>query len=95
MPHVLIRQNLARYEHFEAVFKEDAQRRARLGSKGGSVFRDHGDPNHIFILLEWDHLDSAKAFASSYELREAMQWATSTPDEAWVWVVENSLEVET
>ena len=94
MPYVLIRQRLARYEDFEAVFKEDAKRRARLGSKGGTVFRDHNDPDHIFILLDWDDAERAKAFAGSHELHEAMEWATSAPEEAWVWVIENSLEVE-
>lgn len=95
MPYVMIRQKLTRYEDFEAVFRQDAARRERLGSKGGRVFRDCDDPDHIFIVLEWDDVDKAKAFAGGYELREAMEWATSGPEEAWVWVVENSLAVET
>ena len=36
------------------------------------------DPNHITVLLEWDSLESARAFASSDELRERMQRAGST-----------------
>ena len=39
--------------------------------------------------------DKAKAFAGGCEFREAMEWETSGPEEARVWVVENSLVVET
>jgi heme-degrading monooxygenase HmoA len=94
MAHVLIRQKLARYQDFEAVFQADAKRRGRLGSQGGTVFRDTQDPRSIFILLEWDDMERARAFAGGYELREAMEWATSGPGEAWVWVIENSLQAE-
>ena len=94
MVYVLIRQQLARYADFEEVFKQDAKRRARLGSKGGTVFRDTGDPQMIFILLEWDDIAKARAFADAYETHEAMEWATSGPEERWVWVIENNLHVE-
>jgi len=94
MVHVLIRQNLARYSDFQEVFLQDAKRRARLGSKGGTVFRDVQDPQGIFILLEWDDVQKARAFAEAYETQEAMEWATSGPEERWVWVIENKLQVE-
>ena len=94
MVYVLIRQKLARYADFEEVFRQDSKRRARLGSKGGTVFRDAEDPHGIFILLEWEDMEKARAFAGAYETHEAMEWATSGPEERWVWVIENNLHVE-
>jgi heme-degrading monooxygenase HmoA len=85
MPHVLIQHQVARYEVFEQVFQDDEARRQRSGSKGGRLFRNVDDPNNIIVLFEWDTVDRAKAFANSYELREAVEWATdATPPRVMV-----------
>ncbi len=92
MAYVLIHHAVDRYEEFEAVFTADEGRRRRMGSLGGSVFRDLEDPGDVFIVLEWADVDRAKKFAAGYELQEAMKWATSGADRPQVWVVEKSLE---
>ncbi|MBN1321776.1 MAG: hypothetical protein JXA87_13160 [Thermoleophilia bacterium] len=94
MAYVLIHHAVDRYEDFEAVFKADTARRRRMGSLGGSVFRDFEDPSDVFIVLEWSDADRAKEFATGYELQEAMKWATSGADKPVVWVLEKSLEAD-
>jgi hypothetical protein len=42
MPYVLIQHNVANYDRFEPVFKDDEARRQRGGSKGGTLYRDPG-----------------------------------------------------
>jgi hypothetical protein len=85
MPYVLIQHNVAKYGIFEPVFKDDEARRRRSGSKGGRLFRNVVDPNNLFALFEWDTVEDAQKFAQSYELREAVEWATdSTPPRATV-----------
>lgn len=94
MAYVLIHHKVARYQDFEAVFKDDGERRRRLGSKGGTVFTDTQDPQSVFILLEWDNVEGAEKFAGGWETREAMEWATSERQASEIWVIENRLEVE-
>ncbi len=93
MAYVLIQHSVAKYERFEVVFKDDEARRRRLGSRGGRLFRSIDDPNSIFALFEWDTAENARRFAESYELREAVEWATdSTPPR--VKVLEEFMETE-
>jgi len=78
MPYVLIQHNVAKYAAFEPVFRDDEERRRRNGSKGGRLFQNIADPNHLFALFEWDTVEDAKKFAESYELREAVEWASDS-----------------
>jgi hypothetical protein len=93
MAHVLIHHTVKDYATFEKVFIDDAERRRRLGSMGGQVFRDAADPQKILILFEWDDAGKAKQFAGGFELREAMEWATSGTTSK-VSVLEDVLETE-
>lgn len=76
MPYVLIQHNVASFAAFEPVFDADEARRQRSGSKGGRLFRNTGDPNNLVALFEWDTSENARKFAESYELREAVEWAS-------------------
>ena len=81
MPYILVQQSVEDYAKWKPVFDEQEDRQA-AGSKGGFIFRNADDPNQITVLLEWDTLDNARAFAGSDELKEAMQRAgvTGPPD---------------
>lgn len=93
MTYVLIQHTLKDYTTFEKVFTDDTERRQRLGSKGGRVWQYADDPRKVMILFEWSDRDKAEQFAGGFELREAMEWATSGQS-SQVWVVEDVLEVE-
>jgi heme-degrading monooxygenase HmoA len=93
MAYVLIQHQVKDYSTLEAVFLEDGERRRRSGSKGGRLFRNTDDPGNLVALFEWDDVERARAFANSYELREAVEWATdATPPRATV--LEDVLEVD-
>ena len=94
MPHVLIQHQVKRYSDFEAVFLNGAERRKRMGSKGGNVFRNAEDPGNLIILLEWDDAARAKEFVDGFELQEAMEWASSGTASR-VTLLEHVLQVET
>jgi heme-degrading monooxygenase HmoA len=78
MPYILVQQPVEDYDKWKAVFDEHGPTRQASGSKGGFVLRNADDPNQITILLEWDNLDNARAFAGSDDLRETMQRAGVT-----------------
>ncbi len=85
MPYVLIQHNVANYDRFEVIYNDDEARRQRSGSKGGKLYRNSVDPNNIIALFEWDTVEHAHAFANSYELKEAVEWAgDATPPRAIV-----------
>ena len=93
MAYVFIEHKIGEWSEFENIFRADAARRRRLGSKGGKVFRSPDDPSNVYIVLEWDDLEGARKFATGLETHEAMEWATSG---IWsmVSVVENVIEVD-
>ena len=78
MPYFLVQISVEDYDKWKSVFDEGGATRQAAGSKGGFVLRNADDPNQITILLEWDNLDNARAFAGSDDLREAMQRAGVT-----------------
>ena len=78
MPFVLIQHSVEDYDKWKLAFDEDGAMRQAAGSKGGSVLRNADDPNQINILLEWDTMDNARAFAGSDDLREKMEGAGVT-----------------
>ena len=83
MPYLLSQISVEDYERWKPVFDENRATRQATGSKGGFVLRNADDANQITVLLEWDDLDKARAYADSDDLREAMQRAgvivTGTP----------------
>ncbi len=95
MAYVLIEHLVGDYETFKRVYLDDGPRRGRGGSRGGRVFRVSDDPNDIVILLEWDTVERAQAFAASLELHEAMKWSTSNVATPRVVVLEHIMDSET
>jgi len=92
MPYVLIQHEVGKYEAFEPVFMDDESRRRRGGSQKGRLFRSVLEPGKLVALFEWDTIENARRFAESYELREAVEWAGSTPAKALV--LEEILETD-
>jgi heme-degrading monooxygenase HmoA len=78
MPYILVQHSVEDYARWKAGFDGNGASREAGGSKGAIVFRSAEDPNQVTVLLEWEDLDKARAFASSDELREAMQHAGVT-----------------
>jgi hypothetical protein len=95
MTYVLIEHTVGDFETFRKVYLDDGPRRARLGSKGGRVYRGVDDPNDVFIVLDWDGPKGAKEFAGSLELHEAMQWSTSNVGMPRIEVLEHAFDSET
>jgi hypothetical protein len=93
MAYVLVQHKIGKWDLFESIFRDDGERRKRLGSKGGTLFRNVDDPENLFVVFEWDDVKNAKEFAEGLETHEAMEWATSG---IWsrVYVAEEVFEVD-
>lgn len=92
MAYVLIEHRVGDFETFREVYLDDAERRERLGCKGGLVFRVADDPNEIIVMLEWETVEGARDFAGSLELEQAMEWSTSNVATPRVTVLEVAME---
>jgi hypothetical protein len=93
MAYVMVQHKIGKWSEFESIFRDDGERRRKLGSRGGRVFRNVDDPENIFVVFEWDDVDGARKFMDGLETHEAMEWATSG---IWsrVYVTEELFEVD-
>jgi quinol monooxygenase YgiN len=72
MSYLIVRHTVEDYAKWKKVFDEEAPARRAGGGSGGTLFRDVAHPNEITVVFQWKDVDSAKAFAGSAGLREAM-----------------------
>lgn len=87
MAYVFVEHKIGEWSEFENIFRSDMERRKRLGSKGGRVFRSPDDPSLVYVVFEWSNLDGAREFMGGLETHEAMKWATSG-----IWSIVNVLD---
>ena len=73
MANIFFHAKVEDYNKWKPVFDGHASFRAEMGSKSGKVFHNADNPNEIFILFEWDSIESAKKFSQSENLKEAMK----------------------
>ena len=90
MPYILVRHKVKDYAKWKPLFDAHEGRKT-AGSQGGRIFRTAEDPNELVVLMEWDSLDKARAFAQSEDLRSTMEKA-GVADQPDVYFLE---EIET
>ena len=92
MPFILVRHTVADFATWKPSYDEHATMRKDAGSKGGQVLRSADDPQEVVVLLEWDNLQNAQAFAGSADLRAAIEKAgvVGQPDIMFLEEVERS-----
>lgn len=72
MATLFVRHTVQDYATWRKVYDAfDATRRG-MGVSSDGVYQLDGNPNDITIYHEFNSMDTAKAFAASTELREAM-----------------------
>jgi quinol monooxygenase YgiN len=75
MAYMFVRHNVQDYEAWKSVFDSVRDLRKRSGEKSYQILRQDSDSNNLIVVNEWDHLDSARRFAASPELKAAMERA--------------------
>jgi quinol monooxygenase YgiN len=81
-----VHHKVADYSKWRKVYDETEVTRRKFGMTSAHVFRAASDPNEITVLTEWPSIDQAKAYATSPDLKSAMQNAgvISPPDVAFL-----------
>jgi antibiotic biosynthesis monooxygenase (ABM) superfamily enzyme len=82
MAYMLVRHSVKDYEAWKSVFDSVSDLRQRYGEKSYQILRQENGSNDLVALFEWDNLDNARKYATSPELKAAMQQAgvTGKPD---------------
>lgn len=75
MSQLYIRIRVADYSSWRPVYDSLNDLKSSRGLKGSKVFQNSADSNEIIILEEWTSTETARGWAQSTEIREAMQRA--------------------
>jgi hypothetical protein len=75
MVRMFVRHRVDDYTAWRAVYDGFDTQRHELGATGHAVYQALGDPNDITAWHDFSSREAAESFASSPELREAMQTA--------------------
>jgi hypothetical protein len=81
---MLVRHKVADFERWKAVFDSHAAAQREAGIHPRHVLRSLDDPNEVFILLDVDDLDKARAFVTSPDVPGAQE-ASGVLDEPDLW----------
>ena len=75
MARLFVRHRVADYAAWREVYDGFDEERRGLGVTGQAVYRSVADPNDVTAWHDFSNQQDAEAFASSPQLRDAMQHA--------------------
>lgn len=92
MPYGFFRFTVKDFAKWKAVYDEHTSARKVSGSKGAQVLQNADNPNEVVIIIEYESVEGAKAFAASEGLKNAMEKAgvNSVPDVVFLNEVEKT-----
>lgn len=73
MAQLFVKHKVKDYSVWKKVFDGFIETRKASGEKNYQILHPDSDPNNLFAIFEWDNLENAREFASSKELKGAMQ----------------------
>lgn len=72
MVKLFVRQNVADYAAWRAVYDAFESQHLALGGRTRAVYQSLDDPKNVTVDHDFDSIEAAQAFVGSAELREAM-----------------------
>jgi heme-degrading monooxygenase HmoA len=75
MAYMFVRHKVKDYEAWKSVFDSVRDLRKRNGEKAYQILRQDNGSSEIFAMFKWDSMDHARKYASSPELKAAMERA--------------------
>lgn len=84
MATLFVRHIVADYAKWRKVYDDFDAKRRSMGVTSDGVYRLDGNPNDVTVYHEFAAMETAKSFATSSELREAMASAgVQGPPDIW------------
>ena len=75
MPSILVKHTVRDFATWKQLFDAHAKTRQAAGCTGGTLFQDSTNPNEVTVVMNWDSLQKAQAFAQSADLKATMEKA--------------------
>jgi len=75
MASMLVQHQVKDFAEWKRVYDSVADLRSSNGELSDRIYRDASDPNKLTIMFKWDSLENAQKYASSPELKAAMEKA--------------------
>jgi antibiotic biosynthesis monooxygenase (ABM) superfamily enzyme len=75
MAKLFVHHKVADYAQWREVFDAVTHTRTSYGMTGQSVMQAAGDTNDLVVITDWKTVDQARAYATSADLKQAMQKA--------------------
>jgi heme-degrading monooxygenase HmoA len=75
MAYMFVRHSVRDYDAWKSVFDSVGDLRKRNGEKSYQILRQDNGSNELVALFKWDSLDNARKYATSPELKAAMERA--------------------
>ena len=72
---ITVRHKVVDFAKWKSVFDGAKQIRRNAGELACRVYSRHGNPNDVFVALDWDTLERAQAFLASMPLMSGMNEA--------------------
>lgn len=72
---MLVQHHVKDFAVWKKGFDENKELRTSFGELSAQVYQDASDPNKLTLLNKWNSLANAQKFASSPELKAAMEKA--------------------
>ena len=88
MTKLIVHQKVQEYSTFRKVYDDQATTRNEAGCTAAQVFQSPSDPNEVTVITDWPSVDTAKAFATSPALKEAMMRAGAISQPEILFLVE-------
>jgi heme-degrading monooxygenase HmoA len=73
MVRIFVRHSVEDYQAWRKAYDEFDEQRRAMGVSGDAVFQSIEDPDDVTVWHDFDTAEAARAFATSNELRNAMQ----------------------
>lgn len=75
MAYMLIQHKVKDFAAWKKAYDSVADLRASNGELSDQIYRDASDPNKLTAIFKWDSIEHARKYASSPELKSAMEKA--------------------
>jgi hypothetical protein len=84
MAHTISKATVKDFAAWKAEWDKHAEERRQVGQRHYHVYQVEGDPNQMFLLLEWESMEKVREFVASGKLAEVMEKSGVTEVEVWL-----------
>lgn len=75
---IIVKRNLKDYNSWKNLVSTKNEDRAKMGSKGATVYRNAKDPNEVYLVFDWDDQKSYLDYFNLPDIQKALNETGTT-----------------